>query len=269
MVSDSSTAGVVLASQEITGFRFLDVVHRSRQDRAEHQHRRASLNLVLCGSYPEQCRNREMILFPAGSLIYKPPQQPHSNQFTGKPVRSLVVELCTPMLDELQRQSDELSQSWSLHHPETSYLAQRLFVELHHPITDSSEVVAEITTALLDAVASSKSSKSRRSPNWLNKSLAEIDSEFTTSLTIEQLANTVCVCRTHYARAFRQVMGCTPGEFIRGRRVALSLELLSHSSLTGVEIATLSGFSDESHMIRIIRRALGYTPSVIRKTLRS
>ncbi len=73
----------------------------------------------------------------------------------------------------------------------------------------------------------------------------------------------------HFSRSFKQAFGEPPHAYVVRRR----LERASHLMITSLEslsqIALSVGFSDQAHLCRLFRRALGQSPSRWRREYRS
>lgn len=72
----------------------------------------------------------------------------------------------------------------------------------------------------------------------------------------------------HFIRKFRNLIGLTPAEYGRGRRVSLTAEWLTGTNRTIEEIAEASGFTDRSHFSRVFKQRLGVTPVAYRRAHR-
>ena len=266
--SDLPTAGEIRGLHTLPGFRLSDVVHNRARKLKDHAHTCASLNLILAGSYPEKCERSVQREFPAGHLVYKPPLQPHSNQFDGRYVRSLVVELAQSQFERLSQEDAAFRKSWQVYDPGASALAQRLYYELLNCDRDSKSIVEslsyELFTASSDIV---RRQHIQRRPQWLDRVIEFLYMEFPNAPPIRELARIAGISPTHFVRGFRLATGYTSGEFIRGRRVAVALERLERGRASGSEIAADVGFADESHMIRTVRKAIFGTPGSFRRRL--
>lgn len=83
-------------------------------------------------------------------------------------------------------------------------------------------------------------------------------------LSLNDLAGLLALSRYHFARGFRESMGVTPHEFVMRQRVAKAQMLLRRTRTPLHEIATASGFADQSHMTRVFKKQLGVTPGKFR-----
>ncbi len=84
----------------------------------------------------------------------------------------------------------------------------------------------------------------------------------------DELAKIAGVQAHHFNRLFRQTTGTTPTQYIRNKRIEFAQQLLETfgTSLTINEIAKRSGFTNNSHLSRHFRDALGMTPEQYRRS---
>jgi AraC-like DNA-binding protein len=62
--------------------------------------------------------------------------------------------------------------------------------------------------------------------------------------------------------------GETPAEYVRGCRVRRAQDLLNRTSLPLVDVATMSGFADQTTFQRAVKRVTGCTPMALRREVR-
>lgn len=105
----------------------------------------------------------------------------------------------------------------------------------------------------------------RRPPPWLGRLQEFLERDLAAVPDLATLARIAGVHRVHVARAFRDHLGCTVGDFVRGLRVRRACELLTGTRLPLTDVAMRAGFFDQSHMTRVLKHFLGTTPAALRR----
>jgi AraC family transcriptional regulator len=106
----------------------------------------------------------------------------------------------------------------------------------------------------------------RLSTNQLNRVLAYIDAHLDRPLTLEILSREAGASSSHLRTWFKAAMGVTVHRYVLRRRVERARLLLLRGDLRPSEIALEVGFSHQSHLTRWMRRELGCTPGMLRRT---
>jgi len=117
---------------------------------------------------------------------------------------------------------------------------------------------------VLAAITQGKSERVERSASvWLHLREKMHDS-FRDPLRIGDLATAAGVHPVHVARLFRQRTGVTPGEYLQRLRAQYACRLMQKPELSLCDVAFESGFCDQSHMNRVLRRFMQCSPGKIR-----
>lgn len=82
-----------------------------------------------------------------------------------------------------------------------------------------------------------------------------------TSLTLDELADIAELSKYHFLRQFAQVVGMTPGAYLRTLRLCHAARRLRTSKQSILEIALSVGFADHPSFSRAFARHMGMTPS--------
>lgn len=83
-------------------------------------------------------------------------------------------------------------------------------------------------------------------------------------LSLHELAQVANLSPSHLKAVFRKTLGMPVHQYIIRYRVEQAVQLISRSDLPLTEIATIVGFSNQSHMARFTRRVTGASPAQIR-----
>lgn len=84
-------------------------------------------------------------------------------------------------------------------------------------------------------------------------------------LSLNELAAIVQMSPTYFGTLFKQATGLAPHQYVVHQRVNRAKTMLLNSNLAIAEIATETGFSDQSHLIRHMHRLLGVRPKQLRQ----
>jgi AraC family transcriptional regulator len=111
-----------------------------------------------------------------------------------------------------------------------------------------------------------------RAPNALDRRQLEqvfdfIESKLHQALTVTELAAVAGVSPTHFTRLFRQQTGEPPHRYVRKRRLDEAERLIVGTQMPLAAIAVAVGFSDQSHLNRVMRAQRGATPGQLRSSL--
>jgi AraC family transcriptional regulator len=102
----------------------------------------------------------------------------------------------------------------------------------------------------------------------LDRALAAIDTEFEHPPSIDRLAGLAGMSRRAFTAAFRGATGLPVRQFILRRRVDRAVQLLEKGELPLAEIASLSGFTHQAHMNRVVTKLKGLSPGRLRSRRR-
>ena len=95
-----------------------------------------------------------------------------------------------------------------------------------------------------------------------------ISEHYDRPFSVAELAATVAMSPTHFARRFKAHFGTSPHRYLRRVRLAAACDLLSTTELAVGDIATRTGYYDHSHLTNELVRAKGLTPTAYRERYR-
>ncbi len=93
---------------------------------------------------------------------------------------------------------------------------------------------------------------------------AFIDAHLGHELRIGDLAALAGMSRFHFARTFRATVGSTPHQYVLRRRLERARALLRSPQIALRDVAAATGFADQSHLTRHLKRRYGVTPGALR-----
>jgi two-component system response regulator YesN len=104
-----------------------------------------------------------------------------------------------------------------------------------------------------------------RSSKKVQAIMAFISRNYTTQLTLDEIAQEVGLSRFHVARLIKRSTGKTMTQHIRTLRINRARELLQATEKDYAEIAYDLGFADQSYFIKQFREMTGTTPARYRR----
>lgn len=104
----------------------------------------------------------------------------------------------------------------------------------------------------------------RRAPGLNERAFLRADAFILRNLgknfTLAEVASAACVSRFHFARQFRQRVGCSPMAYVMRLRLERAKEMLARGDQRIADTAAALGFYDQSHFTRTFRRVIGVSP---------
>ena len=228
-----------------------------------HAHKTAYFCFVRRGYYHEKYGHRARDCQPM-TVAFHPPEESHSERMANEEVQSFNIEVSNRWLDRVQAVAPRLSEPIDTVGGAPAWIGVRLYQELKAPDTVTPLAVEGL---LLEAAASLSrcANPAPLLPSWLRKAREQLAEQFLQPPTLRELGRAAGVHPIYLTSAFRRWCGCSIGEFVRRRRVEQAAQLLMNKDLPLAEVAMKSGFSDQSHMTRLFRRATGLTPAKYRE----
>lgn len=263
------TYGNTSWTHRIGGYMFTRTQHSVGLHLKPHSHDLASVNCVLDGLYEERFVGGKGP-YEAGSFVFKPPGETHSNRFAASGATCLLVEIAPAQYDELRALSPALERTIVNRFPLQKRLVSRIIFELACTDTASALMVQGL---MLELLAEATRAAGRRAgstrPIWLDRVVELLHARFHDSLTIAEIAEAVGVNATHLVRSFKRHQHETIGDYIRRLRVEYVAIKLMNSTTALSSIAADAGFADQSHFSRIFKAFTGIAPSSYRAAHRS
>lgn len=252
-------------------FLLVETSHARDERIPAHRHDRPYFCLVLRGGYNERAGNGD-VACRANTVVFHPSGVPHEDLFGAFGGRCFNLECKSSWLRDSDSGLEGLASPLYLRDDYTAWLSRRLRGETVALGAHSNLAIDGLARALVASVArlataapEADAAIGPSEPDWLRETVAIARREYAGSVGLAAVARRVGVHPRHLARRFRELMGCTLGEFVRRRRVEAACRLLRESDDALSGIAYQTGFADQSHLTRMVKRYVGTTPSAYRR----
>lgn len=99
----------------------------------------------------------------------------------------------------------------------------------------------------------------------INRSIEYMDAHLGEACALKDLAASARFSPVYYHRLFCRIMGMTPGQYLRNRRLQTACRLLSDTDLSHTEIALRCGFGTSSYFASAFHARYGLSPKQYRR----
>lgn len=257
--------GLVPNKRNIAALTLTEVVHTQQISVPKHSHELGHFQLLLDGSYLENCGGKSVASRPM-TISWHRPGIIHKDEIGKQGGRFFMIEL-QPRVVEQMKQFSKLPEDFYARNSPLVWLGCRLYHEFKNWQLCSDLIAEGISLEMLAFAARKHVSAEKQQPVWLARVVEKLTEEFTGNFSTEELATEAGVHPVHLAAVFRQFYNETMGEYVQKLRIAHASALLLDRELPLSEIAYEAGFSDQSHFTRIFKRIVGVTPGAFRSSL--
>ena len=255
---------------ELGGLRFTESWHAAGSTIARHAHRKATVTMLVDGSFEESYRHHRSMVCDAPAVHIRPPGEPHIDRLGAIGAHNLVIEVEDARLAAIREQSAVFDELRHLQAPAIVQLAKTIQRELMMADQASSLTLEGLALQLFGLASRDAALRHRQPPAWLERVREALhDQIHRHDLRIADLAAVADVHPVHLARAFRACFDTSPGQYLRRLRVDWAAEQIASSDRSLAEIATAAGFADQSHLSRVFKAQMGCTPGAWRRRNRS
>lgn len=227
----------------------------------DHAHDFAVQTFVLSGVLEETVDGRVHEAGP-GWRVTKPAGVWHRNRVAPIGARLLEIRIPTWSLP------DGFEYQWRKT-PRDMELAGRLREALYldHGVP---ALGLEESCALAVASGIEKEERPHLPAPWIQRVAELLREEHDRPIRHEEIAQRLGVHPVALSRAFRRAFQCSMGDFLRRIRVEHAVRVLSGSEgISLADLAAESGFADQSHLTRTVKRYTGLTPGDLRALTRA
>jgi AraC family transcriptional regulator len=257
------TTGSQQGLVQIDGFVIMETQLQSCAQIPVHTHENATIVLILAGQYRETFRGASKA-HPPMTVIAKPSGEKHANDIGQQGARCLVIELTDEKIREMNGFAQPNRAPLIQENGPASRIGLRMLQELREP--DGLTPLALEGAALQLIVELSRHSPRHygSGPRWVKDVVELLHDRASGGWSLSSLASEVGVHPVHLARTFKRTQGCSVGEYARRLQLERVVQMLTQTETPLSDVALATGFYDQSHMSRAIRRQTGMNASQIR-----
>ena len=216
-----------------------------------HYHDKFHLSAILAGGNRESRKKQDIQVHPGKIMVYREGEI-HRNRNTVFPSKNLNIEISPNFF------SDGIKPS-NLNLNRSSYL---LLLKVYHELSlndyYSNESIQQIIKSLFYKNAHVNK------PDWINTVKVLLHDKWYQNVSLDEISNELGLHPVTISKNFSKHEKCTLTDYMRKLKVEQAIYLLFNSTNSLTEIAYLCGFSDQSHMNRLFKFYLGFSPKKLR-----
>ena len=224
----------------------------------QHSHISPYLSLLLTGQYKETVGSIENEIDGPTAIVHSAGEC-HHDVFGSRGATIINIDMPDDWFDAV------LSRSRTVY---TGLNVNAAITSLTREMSGKSEGAGWfVESAVLQLIGTLVRQRQKRhsDPSWLQNITVYLQDTYSRNTPLGELAAIAGVHPVHLARHFQKAHGCTVGAYVRSLRINRALGDLSQSKKPIADIALEHGFSDQSHLTRLIRLTTGVTPARWRK----
>ena len=96
-----------------------------------------------------------------------------------------------------------------------------------------------------------------------------IKARYASGISVGQIAEHLSMSEGHLSKVFKEIQGCTVGEYMTEYRISEACKLLAQAGMRVNEAAEAVGYSDQRYFSVVFRRVMGMTPNEFRNRFRA
>lgn len=242
----------------------LHVGYQPYEHSEKHTDPVSRISIVLRGEVREEVHGRTEWA-SAGSIVVKPADIPHRDDYGPSPTHIVSVELNEDWIRE--RGGGNFDRCRWFHDLRAARAAREFLFALQAAPHPSEPLIAESVLQLLAALPQATAPSPR--PDWLQRVEERLRDTYREPVSTAELASWIDLHPVYLARVFRHHYGCSIAQFLHRLRLKSALHQLASSEQTLVQVALDHGYADQSHFTRMLRASLATTPQELRNYLRN
>jgi AraC family transcriptional regulator len=256
--------------QEIPGFSVSLLTPTLRAENVPlHTHENASFVFVLSGSYLSSADGATPVN-TGPMLIFNPAGTTHRDSFVLADGRFFAISISDHSLRTALHWAVLPDAATAIVSQAGFDIALQFAQQCAAPGPAGTATMEAMAWELLGTISGSSlwlNSDQPSPPTWVDRARELLHERCSDSLQLTEMAQQLGVHPVYFARAFRRVFRCTPGEYRMRCRLRSAMALMRDARLPLSQIALSSGFFDQSHFSTAFRKHFGIAPQAYRRRL--
>ena len=221
----------------------------------KHFHTFYSIGLILDGSYEIEIEKKELSV-QKGKIKIINPFETHIASGKWEYINIMIKPETIRRLAKSLLKTDIpfIKFEHSLYNPEAIKHLNSLLIS-----KEKMEKDENLTLFLSELIKQNSNISFKEITSKINKSIEFIKTHFLEDISLEEIASYSNISKYHFIRMFSQEKGMTPYQYILSLRLEHALCLIDKNVPFSIA-AHASGFSDQSHFIKVFKRHFGFTP---------
>ncbi len=243
--------GTILNRFESETFTISVVEYTMKVSEEFHWHEKSHISSIILGGNLESREKKDIQVTPGDVLAYSPGEI-HRNRFTKHPSRNLNIEFEPDFFGQ------GIDFSTLKLDDDAKIRLHRAYFELLNYDSFSADSIDQLLQSLF------WEGKPERNTDWVAQLETLLNDRWDEFPSLEELSKELKVHPVTISKFFPKHTGMTLSDYMRKLKVRRAVNLLINSSKSITEIVFICGFSDQSHMTRLVKKHTGYTPGKIR-----
>lgn len=243
--------GLTNTAYKASDFKVSVVTYTQQVSEDWHYHEHDHISWIMKGGNLESRKMEDIQVIPGKILKYQQGEI-HRNRFTSQSSKNLNIEFDDTFFN------DELSFASLSRKTVPTLELLKIYFELNiNDLLTNESIEYQVRSLFWN-------NEPINSKEWLRKLIRILNDRWNEFLSLDHLSKELDVHPVTISKFFSKHMGLTLAEYMRKIKVSRALDMLIQTKSSYAEIALQCGFSDQSHMNRLVKVYMGMTPAKIR-----
>lgn len=148
-------------------------------------------------------------------------------------------------------------------------LQERMLYIANHPEATPLHLIGHLCLFLDELIQSSATRREVRGGQlrdfYIQEAVTFIKQNYQRPLTVEEIAGVCKLNRSYFSKLFKEVIGCTPQEFLISLRLSEAAEQMKSTNASIGDIAVRCGYPNQLHFSQAFKKRYGVPPREWRK----